>query len=77
MLLALLCAGGCLLCLIAFFAMMYMLKITPGKEDMCVVYFICLIVFGAGAIVCAAGTYQNAELYQKQQHEIELQRIKQ
>jgi NADH:ubiquinone oxidoreductase subunit 6 (subunit J) len=77
MLLALLCAGGAVLCLIAFFVMMLLLRRCESRDDMGVIYFICMIVFGIASVVCAAGTYQNAEQYQKQQHEIELQRVKQ
>lgn len=77
MLLALLCAGGCLVCLGSFFVMMFLLSRCGPKDDIGVVYFLCMVAFGVLTVICAVGTYHNAEQYQKDQHEIELQRVKQ
>lgn len=77
MLLAILCAIGCLFCVVAFFVMVFLLSHSDEKSDMCLIYFICMILFGIAAVICAAGTYSNAEEYQKRQHEIELLRARQ
>jgi hypothetical protein len=56
--------------------MIFLLSRTDSKDDIGVVYFICMIVFGVATALCAAGTYDNANKYEANQHAIELERVK-